>query len=65
LRKALLSALQLAFIGDALTRSDENLELERFVPVGANLDAMPARLDTQPLEHAVEAVDDADEIPVV
>ena len=58
------TVLQLALVGDRAIRQDADLEHQRLVAVGADLDAVRARLDVQPLEHAVEVVDRAREVAV-
>src|SRR5437870_7035798 len=59
-----LNPLQLSRERDGLSRRDQDVELRRLVPVGADLDLVLAAVERKLLERAVEVVDGADEVAV-
>src|ERR1700730_10192056 len=59
-----LNLLQFALIGRRMIRRDAHVERQRLEPRRADFDPVRTRLDVQPLEDAVEVVDDADVVAV-
>src|SRR4029453_4247712 len=55
---------KLALVSDRFTRSDQDVERDRLMTIGLDLDPRATGVDSELLEHAVEFIDDAHEVAI-